>query len=334
MKKYIERYIYDVTRRLPQEMREDVEKELNSNIYDMLPENPSEEDIDQVLHDIGSPRVIANNYKEEKRYVISPLYYDDYIRVLKLVLLIVGAIAIVFSAIDSIIHVNEPNIFESAAYIIGRIIGDFISTLINVFFIVTVIFWIVDHKNIKLQAKEWKLKDLPDLPEPRTAKISKTSTMVGLIFYSIFSTIFIVFLLKYVPISGWYEDEILIAPFFNEAVTSKFIVFFIISAIIGIVNHLIQLYEGQWKLKVAICYTAGAIISVVIGLLFVNQPNLITYDFIVKLAETMDVTVEFIKDGLRNIVIWVTMIVVVVTVIDLTSVWLKTLRPKPQKNKK
>lgn len=334
MKNYIERYIYDVTRRLPQEMQEDVKNELSSNIYDMLPNDPSEDDIDKVLHEIGSPRVIANNYKESKNYVISPLYYDDYIRVLKLVLIIVGAIAIVFGAIDSIIHVNEPSIFESIGYIVGRIIGDFISALIQVFFFVTVIFWIIDHKEIKFQKSEWKLKDLPDLPEPKTTKISKTNTMIGLVFHAIFSTIFIVFLLKYVPLSGWYEDGILIAPFFNENITNQFIVFFIISAIIGVVVHLFQLYEGQWKLKVAICYTAGSIISVTIGLLFINQPNLITYQFFLKLAETMEVSVAYLRNGLRNILIWVTVIVIVVTVIDLISIWLKTLRPKKISAKK
>ena len=133
MKKYIERYIFDVTRRLPKDIQEEVEKELNSNIYDMLPENPTEEDIDQVLHELGNPRKIANNYKEDKRYVISPLYYDDYIRVLKLVAIIVGIISLVIGAIDSIIGVNEPTILESIGYVISRIVGDFISSMVSVF---------------------------------------------------------------------------------------------------------------------------------------------------------------------------------------------------------
>lgn len=38
----IDRYIYDVIRRLPEKERADVRQELRANIYDMLPEAPSD----------------------------------------------------------------------------------------------------------------------------------------------------------------------------------------------------------------------------------------------------------------------------------------------------
>ena len=331
MKKYIERYIFDVTRRLPKDIQEEVEKELNSNIYDMLPENPTEEDIDQVLHELGNPRKIANNYKEDKRYVISPLYYDDYIRVLKLVAIIVGVISLVIGAIDSIISVNEPTILESIGYVISRIIGDFISSMVSVFFFVTLIFWAIDHHTTGEKSEAWKLKDLPDLPSPITTRISKTSTMIGLMFHTIFFAIFIIFLLKYVSVTGWYHNDIYLASFFNESVTDQFVIFFIISAVIGFIVYIVQLYEGEWKTKVAICYTAKTIIGSTIGLLFINHPNLISTQFFISLSNTMDVTVEYLKDGLRNILIWITVIVILVSVIDLIYIWLKTLKPKSLK---
>lgn len=331
MKKYIERYIYDVTRRLPKDIQEDVEKELKSNIYDMLPENPTEEDVDKVLHELGNPRKIANNYKEDKRYVISPLYYDDYIRVLKLVAIIVGVISLVIGAIDSIIGVNEPTIIESIGYVFSRIIGDFISSLVSVFFFVTLIFWAIDHHTTGEKSEAWKLKDLPDLPSSKTTRIPKTNAMIGLMFHTIFSAIFIIFLLKYVSVTGWYNDNVYITPFFNESVTDQFVVFFIISAIIGFIVYIVQLYVGEWKIKVAVCYTAKAIISLTLGLLFINHPDLISSQFFVNLSETMDVTVEYIKNGLRNILIWVTVIAIAITIIDLASIWFKTLKPKPAK---
>ena len=331
MKKYIERYIYDVTRRLPKEMQDEVEKELKSNIYDMLPENPTEEDVDRVLHELGNPRKIANNYKEDKRYVISPLYYDDYIRVLKLVAIIVGVISLVIGAIDSIIGVNEPTILESIGYVFSRIVGDFVSSMISVFFFVTLIFWAIDRNTTGEKSEAWKLKDLPDLPSPKTTSIPKTNAMIGLMFHTIFSVIFIVFLLKYVPVTGWYNDSIYIAPFFNESVTDQFVIFFIISAIIGFIVYIVQLYEGEWRLKVAVCYTAKTIISLTLGLLFINHPNLISSQFFVNLSETMDVTVAYLQNGLKNILVWVTVFAVVISIIDLISIWLKTLKPKPEK---
>lgn len=85
MKKIIERYIYAVTKRLPERMRDEVKEELNANIHDMLPKNPTDQDIDELLHKLGHPRELARNYHGEDRYVISPLFYDDYIQVLKIV---------------------------------------------------------------------------------------------------------------------------------------------------------------------------------------------------------------------------------------------------------
>jgi heme/copper-type cytochrome/quinol oxidase subunit 2 len=92
--------------------------------------------------------------------------------------------------------------------------------------------------------------------------------------------------------------------------------------------HLVQLYVGQWQVKVAVCYTANAIIFVTIGLLFINQPNLISFAFISELATVMEQDVSFIQNGLSNILVWITVIVIVVTGIDLVSIWLKTLKPK------
>ena len=58
-KNLIERYVYDVTRRLPEKEREDVMKELRANIYDMLPEGASEDAVKKVLYELGSPVSLA-----------------------------------------------------------------------------------------------------------------------------------------------------------------------------------------------------------------------------------------------------------------------------------
>ena len=50
--------------------------------------------------------------------------------------------------------------------------------------------------------------------------------MIGLMFHTIFSAIFIIFLLKYVSVTGWYNNDIYLAPFFNESVTDQFVIFF------------------------------------------------------------------------------------------------------------
>ena len=49
MSDLIERCLYDVTRRLLESERDEVRRELMANISDMLPDNPAERDIADVL---------------------------------------------------------------------------------------------------------------------------------------------------------------------------------------------------------------------------------------------------------------------------------------------
>lgn len=94
-----ERYIYDVTRRLPAADRAEVAKELAANIADMLPENPTHTELEQVLLTLGEPRLLAEQYRQCPRYLIGPAVYEQYLHVIKLVLPIVGIGLLVVGAV-------------------------------------------------------------------------------------------------------------------------------------------------------------------------------------------------------------------------------------------
>ena len=90
MSSIIDRYLYDVTRRLPENMRDDVEQELRANIEDMLPDNPTEEEIENVLESLGAPSKLAAKYRPNPRYLISPALFEEYISVLKIVAVVLA----------------------------------------------------------------------------------------------------------------------------------------------------------------------------------------------------------------------------------------------------
>ena len=82
----LDRYIYDVGRRLPAKQREDIEKELKSLLLDALEARtggaePTEADMAAVLKEFGSPEEVAARYAGE-RYVIGPRLYPTYRMVL------------------------------------------------------------------------------------------------------------------------------------------------------------------------------------------------------------------------------------------------------------
>src|SRR5690606_39352035 len=82
----IDLYIGEVTRRLPEKNRQDIALELRSAIEDMLPEDPSEQDVKEVLAEMGNPAVLASGYRDKPMHLIGPRYFDLYISLLKLIL--------------------------------------------------------------------------------------------------------------------------------------------------------------------------------------------------------------------------------------------------------
>ncbi len=82
----IDVYIHEVTRRLPEKSREDIALELRSTIEDMLPDDYTEKDVEEVLSKLGNPAVLASNYSEKPMHLIGPRYFDVYVTLLKMII--------------------------------------------------------------------------------------------------------------------------------------------------------------------------------------------------------------------------------------------------------
>lgn len=333
MKNYIDRYIYAVTKRLPESVREEVKSELLANINDMLPENPKDEDIEKVLKTLGHPRVLAKNYETKERYVISPWFYADYIQTLKIVMIIVVAISVATGFFDAIINIEAQSLFLQIVEVFAKIISSAIGGVVTSVAYVTAIFWVIEYvaTNSKKEAT-WELKDLPEVPKVnKSAKISKTESMIGLILGTVFSIIFIIVLIDYMDVVGIYDDGVMITQIFNTTVTNTFIVFFIISAVISIAVSLLKIYYGEWKLNLAILYTAFQILSTVLFLIFINHPQLILPEVFDTIAFYMEIDTVSVIEGFDKGVRFLTGFIAVVVFIDLTATWFKTLKSIQQK---
>ncbi|MDY0075282.1 MAG: hypothetical protein WC992_05650 [Acholeplasmataceae bacterium] len=328
MKHIVERYIYAVTKRLPENMKEDVKEELGAHIADMIGEQTDEAEIDRILHQLGHPRELAKNYRGHDSYVISPFFYDDYIQVLKIVGVIFLVVALTFGSIDAVLHVEATSVFGSIVEIFASILSNAISSLLIAFACVTLIFWGIDRAARDKKLPEWKLDDLPDLPKPHTTKISRVESILGLIFGTIFSTIFIVFMISYMDIVGFYQNGVMLFPIFNQSVINPFIPFFIISAVFGFIVSLLKLYYGEWKINLAIIYTVHQILSTVIMLIFVSRPQLITQDTFAQAASYFDMTTETLSKNFSQFIQGFIVFVCIIVGIDLLSTWIKTLKKK------
>lgn len=326
MKNVIERYVYDVTRRLPEETREEVKQELLANIDDMLGEDRSEENIEKVLLELGEPRLLATRYQTKERYLISPAYFDDYVRVLKIVMVIFVVVSLVFGAIDLMINLDITSPWTVIGDVIGRMIGDSFTALLSAFAWVTVIFFVIERAEKSSKLREWKLSRLPEIPKIDSPKINRTGAVVGLIIESIFAVIFIILLMNYIDYIGIYENTVMVAPMFTKEIVIAFIPILIVSITLSIIVSVLKALYAVWNIKLASIYTFSKILSLIITLIFINYPNLFNILMFDKIAEYLSTSTSEVINGFETGIRIFSIFLLIVVPLDLITTWVKTLK--------
>ena len=145
----IERYIQDVSRRLPRRLRADVEKELRSSLHDALDARAAnagdraesaapDDQVVELLRKFGPPAQLATSYRSAPGFLVGPELYPAFLKTMKIVtIVIVGIVAasVVAGAI------GEPNpLFEIAK---GLALSNLFSEIIEAMGWVVLVFWII-----------------------------------------------------------------------------------------------------------------------------------------------------------------------------------------------
>ena len=310
---YIDRYVYAVTKRLPASMREDVKAELYANISDMMAEDPDNETLLlEKLRKLGHPRVLANNYRGKDRYVVSPEYYEDYINTLK----IVGIIFIIVSLVTGFIQIASTTVNQSIPDIFQHVFNGIFDNLweacLMAFAWTTIGFWIASTVNQKHQNQDWKLSDLPDLPEKSTLQISRFGTIVELIFGVSFGLIFVTLMRNGLP-------------FFNQSVVEPFIPFFYLSIAFDLLVGITKLAYGQWRWPVILVTAAEHLYSIVFSIVFLSSDFLHSSVF-QTIADHSEYTLLQVQNGFatgKTVLIW---LIIIGSAADLISIIVKVIR--------
>lgn len=271
----INRYIYAVIRRLPQAQREDIEKELRGLIEDMLSERcgslePKKSDIEAVLKELGEPSLLADKYRDGKRYLIGPEFFDLYILILKIVL---GA-AVFGVALGKTIElfINTP---VSVAQGLSELISNILSAGFSAFAWVTIMFGINEHvrlyRNTKIDTKEWNPSSLPELPSKK-AMIKKSEPIAGIIF----SVLFIILFNFANQLFGVYHFQdgklVSVVPIFAAEGLKQFMPLIIVLLCISILKECIKLIIGKWTLFLGIASAALNLMALVLCAIIFTNP--------------------------------------------------------------
>ena len=290
----IERYVYDVVRRLPEKQREDIRKELITLIEDMLEERQDngkseKENVEAVLRELGSPATLADKYRGEKQYLIGGEYYDIYLQVLKIVLICVAAGLLVAAGVSFCVHSLDPNMQVDGLI---SVMEDGIASIVAIpgaclqaFGVLTLVFAVMERKQVKLQDKtDWKLEELPAIPAKK-ALISRTDSIVNIVF-----TVFAIILFACVPnlLGAWVASSkgvVVAVPIFNMEVWDTTLIMLVIGLIANLVDKVVKLLMGRYCLTVLWTNIVTNLISVVVAVKMLADPYVWNGNFWNQLAE-------------------------------------------------
>lgn len=293
----IERYIYDVTRRLPENQRDDIKKELWTLIEDTLydkagEEAPTDEDLHQVLEDLGNPADFARKYRGGEKYLIGGEYYDSYCYILKIVLLCAGVgllISVVVSALVNSVHAdNMISYFANEMINIGTIPG----ILVNIFAWITIGFIVIEQYQIKFDMGigSWTPEKLPQMPNKK-AVINRTDTVVGLVFNVLCGS-----LLCFAPhlIGAWIKDGDIMRtiPVFNLEIWSSIMPLFAITFMLAILGEVIKLLVGRYNRTVVITSIFTDLIAFIITVVIFKGYNIWNPAFVLQLEKILGRTFD------------------------------------------
>lgn len=261
-----QRYIEATARALPESRRDELRRELDATIADMV---EARVDIGEdpvaaeraVLTELGDPSVFAARYADRPLHLIGPAYFPTYRRVLTLLVLWVPAtVAAVVLGVELMAQEVSP----------GRAVGQSASVLyqvaIQVVFWVTVVFVVLERSGVATGARGWTVDDLPDRPARRSVSLSDLA--FGLAGYGVAA----VFLLGQNYRSGIADGGDDNVPMLNSDLWVTAWPLLLALVAVGAVTLILAYRRGRWNLPLALTeFVTTVAFAAVVGVLALRE---------------------------------------------------------------
>lgn len=275
----LDRYLHEVGRHLPRSRRDDILAELRSSLLDRLEDlagdAPVEEDMVQLLHEMGPPREVAASYYPDGQYLIGPTLYPLFKMTVTIWLLVsLGAQLIAWLV---------------AILIGGETLADFgtpwaiLNSVPVTLGIVVIIFAILQRMEVRPEMKR-ETWDPRSLPQPSSgAPVKRGERIVGIVVGVIFLGIFT----AYPERIGIYNLSD--GSFWGNPVLGKYLTWISLSIIAGIGVDLYLIWHGVWDWAARLAKIGSNIVSMVIlSLLFQAHNTWLAARGVGPLLSTLD----------------------------------------------
>ncbi|WP_313640408.1 HAAS signaling domain-containing protein [Paenibacillus sp.] len=299
----IEIYIHEVTRRLPEQTREDIALELRSTIEDMLPDDYDEKEVKAVLAKLGNPAILASEYRDQPMYLIGPRYFDLYVTLLKMIIPIAVVVSLIALAADYLIgYSGDKTVVNIVTTVISTGIGTILEVGIQVFFWITVVFAIIERADkgkeghpLTTKLSKWTPDDLKDIALVHKKKaITNFEVFGSLMWIAIWATVYF----NAEHLIGVYrggEGAIdFVAPVFNQYVLIEYWPVILVVIGLEVALAIYKLIKKQWTRRLALCTTALELLGIIVFAVILRNPNVFNQDFISYMSELFSIkTYEF-----------------------------------------
>jgi hypothetical protein len=247
--KLIDRYITEVSDRLPGKMREDLSKEIRSLIEDTLEDRAKETGksvddevlVNEVLKSFGSPAKMAASYMPA-RYLIGPRLFPIFWLVFRIVLgitALVWAITLGVNLAETATNVAVGvDIFVKS---LVEFIGSALAVLGNVVFIFAIIEWFLPRFS-KEKESTWDPRSMEDRKEKD--KVTLAENIAGIVFTLVVILLFNVYP-QWIGVGFLDNGKMVFNPILTDAFF-KFLPALNIVWILQLVKQAMLIRESKW----------------------------------------------------------------------------------------
>lgn len=291
MNELIDRYAYEVGRRLPAKQRDDIGKELRSLLQDALEARcggaePTRDDVRAVLVAFGSPDIVADRYAPGRRQVIGPRHYDLYWLILRIVAA-ASALGLLVSAIVGAVF--DPAGGAEAFSRFGRFAAELVNTLFAAVGSVTIIFFLIDRFTAqKPSAAAFDPEKLP--PVPQTGTKPKIGEEIAAIVFIVLALV----LFNYYPglFSFFNKDAQGVwrsYPLFTEQALKTYLPLWNIGWAVSLTLHVALLTYGRWRRAIYAAFAGSELYTIAVAAVMLTGPALISSAGISGLSAVADI---------------------------------------------
>lgn len=309
-----ERYLRAAIAGLPAATQDDVRTELTALIMDA-----TEARIDQgeeppaaeraVLTELGDPAILAAEYADRPLHLIGPRYFLVWRRLLKLLLWIVPAVAVVGVAISQAL-VDAP-----LGTLIGESLGVGLSSAVHVAFWVTVVFVVLERSGAET-GTSWGPDQLPEL---QSSGSGRTDAIASVVLAGLFTAA-----LLWDQLRGVVRIDGETLPILNPGLWPGWILALVALLALEVVLAMTVLIRRRWTAGLAAANTALAVLFMSWALTLIGRAELVNPEFVDIVLHSNGVDAPTV----RIIAVILAASIVGGSVWDIIDGWLKARRDR------